>query len=1062
MSRLVGRVHFNATLDGKSIPGDARRAGRQAGEAGGKEFGKAWDGNFRDTLTQQGRAQLAHWQRRGNADGLAYGRGLELSFAKYQRRISSAFDNFQGLNVDDAFLDNWLDKSGGVEKNARELRDQLVLLQREGRITDRQFENSNGILAERIRRLNTMSDAVRDLVHAEGAHNKSIGDMNREFRFSEKLASELNDSFVRIINSSGKAAPKWGNLSHNARQWTLIIGAVTAALPELAGLSSAAGSGLLALGGAAASGAVGVGATISAIVGLNKDLEELPPSLRAARSGFDDFKRSFGDLNDVITERAFADSEASWRSLGATVRGLRPAFGVVGDSVGLLVDELANGLAPGTENFRKLETVVAGSADDFTKLTRIAGLFGEGLLTAFASPELQRSVDELLGWLGDLGQGFSDFTASGKFDDFLRNGRAVFGELGELLATTGGLLDDLVTPESITRLTTFMDNLGVFLDTGGRGILEFADNLNAFGLIADLLATVGTGLEPLREPMAELGEQFARLGGGIIDGVAQGLALVGPPLAAIAGGFAEVLDNVPTEALTVLAGAATVATVAIAGLRGVQALQGLGNLLGGVSRDGTQAASALGRLGAAAGVAAAGVVGLTALNEGAQDFFEGLREYDSNTQKVVDSSLSLRQSWDLLGGSALGTKFNMDLMSESLDQVQNIGGDLDQFFPSLGALFTDAGRQAGGLAEVLTTLSPALADVANVDLEQATGQFSAWATEIGATDQQVLNMLEKMPEFRDVLEAVAIQADGTATDQDILNLALGRGADAATQNKDALTDMGNSADLTKTQVDNLADAIRNFGSDTLSARDAERQYEQAVDDLTQSLVDNGSNLDITTAKGRANEQALDDLAKAALESAAAKAEMTGSEEQAAGAISKARDELVRQLGQLNITGQEAEAYADKLGLIPEDVETTLAMLGVDTAQNKIDAFISNNNGRRLTVYQDLVQSVTKIANSTLNSVPRTAVGGMFDGAQVRMIAEDGPEAVVPLNRPLSQVDPDVRWLSAIAQGKMGGKVGGGIGSGSSKTIEAGAIVVQGSSNPIATAVEVLDQIAIND
>jgi hypothetical protein len=34
-----------------------------------------------------------------------------------------------------------------------------------------------------------------------------------------------------------------------------------------------------------------------------------------------------------------------------------------------------------------------------------------------------------------------------------------------------------------------------------------------------------------------------------------------------------------------------------------------------------------------------------------------------------------------------------------------------------------------------------------------------------------------------------------------------------------------------------------------------------------------------------------------------------------------------------------------------------------------------------------------------------------------MIGEAGPEAVVPLNRPLSMVDPAVRWLSAIAQGK---------------------------------------------
>ena len=49
-------------------------------------------------------------------------------------------------------------------------------------------------------------------------------------------------------------------------------------------------------------------------------------------------------------------------------------------------------------------------------------------------------------------------------------------------------------------------------------------------------------------------------------------------------------------------------------------------------------------------------------------------------------------------------------------------------------------------------------------------------------------------------------------------------------------------------------------------------------------------------------------------------------------------------------------------------------------------------------------------------VPFTASGGVFDKAQTRIIAEAGAEAVVPLNRPLSQVDPSVRGLSTIAQG----------------------------------------------
>lgn len=52
-----------------------------------------------------------------------------------------------------------------------------------------------------------------------------------------------------------------------------------------------------------------------------------------------------------------------------------------------------------------------------------------------------------------------------------------------------------------------------------------------------------------------------------------------------------------------------------------------------------------------------------------------------------------------------------------------------------------------------------------------------------------------------------------------------------------------------------------------------------------------------------------------------------------------------------------------------------------------------------------------------SSAGRTASGGIFSGAQTRLIAEAGREAVVPLDRPLNMVDPSVRWLSAFAQGK---------------------------------------------
>ena len=62
---------------------------------------------------------------------------------------------------------------------------------------------------------------------------------------------------------------------------------------------------------------------------------------------------------------------------------------------------------------------------------------------------------------------------------------------------------------------------------------------------------------------------------------------------------------------------------------------------------------------------------------------------------------------------------------------------------------------------------------------------------------------------------------------------------------------------------------------------------------------------------------------------------------------------------------------------------------------------------------------------------------------------------MPLNRPLSQVDPSVRMLSAIAQG-LGGHAGS---TGRSVNIAEGAItVVTPTENPVAVATELLNQL----
>lgn len=96
--------------------------------------------------------------------------------------------------------------------------------------------------------------------------------------------------------------------------------------------------------------------------------------------------------------------------------------------------------------------------------------------------------------------------------------------------------------------------------------------------------------------------------------------------------------------------------------------------------------------------------------------------------------------------------------------------------------------------------------------------------------------------------------------------------------------------------------------------------------------------------------------------------------------------------------------------------------------------------------------------SGIDLTPWNAAGNIYTGPTVVGVGEAGAEAIVPLDRPLSMVNPNVRALSAIAQGKA--PMPGGAGVGSSVTVEAGAVVVTtAATSPSVVGSIVLDEIA---
>lgn len=151
------------------------------------------------------------------------------------------------------------------------------------------------------------------------------------------------------------------------------------------------------------------------------------------------------------------------------------------------------------------------------------------------------------------------------------------------------------------------------------------------------------------------------------------------------------------------------------------------------------------------------------------------------------------------------------------------------------------------------------------------------------------------------------------------------------------------------------------------------------------------------------------------------------------------------------------------GLIAAVGRSTLKIPGVGVVRTAIQG-LADGLGTAVGWVETLISALGRIdfpdppswLKKGWEALPGTAIGGIFVGPQARLIGEAGPEAVVPLNRPLNQVDPAVRMLSAFAQGKLG-NVSNVENSG--RTIDASGWTIVSPGDPHAVAQEAVNRLA---
>ena len=331
-------------------------------------------------------------------------------------------------------------------------------------------------------------------------------------------------------------------------------------------------------------------------------------------------------------------------------------------------------------------------------------------------------------------------------------------------------------------------------------------------------------------------------------------------------------------------------------------------------------------------------------------------------------------------------KTALNVMTEAYDGTR-------KYINKNGHILGQGEMDTGTVELGFKNLGTALSDLARTDLTLASAKFKDITSQFKLTDAQALQLLETMPDFKGVLRDSAAAANGLTGDQNLLNIAFGRGKDSAEAVATQLLGVGGAAKKAKDDIDALNDKILNFGKVTLDTRAAQREFERAIDDVTESIAQNGRTLDITTEAGRNNNAALDSLVKAGTDQIASLFAQDNNATKANASLAKLRDTVQAAAEKMGLGTTAAKKLADslvgtkfdvKMAIIPltdAEINTTLAKLKTQMAASGV--------GYKLTA-QDIanIKGGTIKVGSTLDK----RYGGYINtfGSGIRRFAPGGP------------------------------------------------------------------------
>ncbi len=299
-----------------------------------------------------------------------------------------------------------------------------------------------------------------------------------------------------------------------------------------------------------------------------------------------------------------------------------------------------------------------------------------------------------------------------------------------------------------------------------------------------------------------------------------------------------------------------------------------------------------------------------------------------------------------------------DVLQAAADQSENVFARFDS--RHFGAF--DALKQVG----------EQLADLSQNDLPAAQHAFSLLAAETDGSEKELWRLLNTMPAYKDALtaQATAMGVNVTSTDEaankhNLLALAQESSAKAAQDGAaatdtaaSAYADAAQQADNLSKQIDELIDTVNKANGVGQDAVTQNANYQQALADVQDTIAKAkagtegySTSIDQSTAAGSKNASMFADLAEKSQNAAKAQYDLDHNTDNYRANLEKGRQSLIDQITALTGNKKAAEALADQIYKIPTEREFKM-LADTTPAQQAINGFITQNDGRRIRMYVD--------------------------------------------------------------------------------------------------------------